>query len=333
MSRAAVLVGTMLVAVSAARADPQAANRAAAEADALARAKDFRGAAAKFREAYAADPRPDFMCNVGVAYHKAQELPRAQLFLSRCLERGSALDGKFIDVVRATLARLEATLKAGSYTPVDVVVEPRFATVSIDAFAPDETFDGGRTLWLAFASYRVTVRADGYRPQTVEVTAKDRAILPVRVALEREVVVEPPREPDSGVKPAQPAEDTARTGTGAGDQPPPSAPAPSRPSMVPAIAASAGAVVFAALAFYARGQAADHADLAAFALHEEVYDSEADSVRTWNTVFGVGLAVAGASALASGYLWFRVLRAPSTTVSPRVEVTGERASITLGGVF
>jgi hypothetical protein len=56
-------------------------------------------------------------------------------------------------------------------------------------------------------------------------------------------------------------------------------------------------------------------------------------VRTWNTVFGVGLAVAGASALASGYLWYRVLRAPSTTVAPRVEVTGERASITLGGVF
>jgi hypothetical protein len=332
MSRAAVLIGTILVAVTSARADPQAANRAAAEADALARAKDFRGAAAKFREAYAADPRPDFMCNVGVAYHKAQELPRAQLFLSRCLERGSALDGKFIDVVRATLARLEATLKAGNYTPVDVVVEPRFATVSIDAFAPDETFDGGRTLWLAFASYRVTVRADGYRPQTIEVTAKDRAILAVRVTLEREVV-EPPREPGTGVKPAQPGGDNPGTSTGGGDRPPPSAPAPGRPSMLPAIAATAGAVVFAALAFYARGQAADHADLAGFALHQDAYDAEADSVRTWNTVFGVGLAVSGASAIAGGYLWFRVLRAPSTTVAPRVEVTAERASITLGGVF
>ena len=185
MSRAAVLIGTILVAAATARADPQAADRVAAEAEALARAKDFRGAAAKFREAYAADPRPDFMCNVGVAYHKAQELPRAQLFLSRCLERGSALDGKFIDLVRAALAKLEASLKAGSYTPVDVVVEPRFATVSIDAFAPDETFDGGRTIWLAFASYRVTVRADGYQPRTVEVTAKDRAMLPLRIALER----------------------------------------------------------------------------------------------------------------------------------------------------
>ncbi|HEY0988564.1 MAG TPA: hypothetical protein VGD80_15975, partial [Kofleriaceae bacterium] len=109
--------------------------------------------------------------------------------------------------------------------------------------------------------------------------------------------------------------------------------APQRPSMVPAIAASAGVVVLAALALYAHGQAADHADQARFALHQSAYDSEADSVRTWNTVFGVGLVGAGAGALASGYLWFRVLRAPSRTVAPRIEVTGERASITLGGVF
>lgn len=331
MLRTAVLIGTILVTATAS-ADPQAADRAAAEADALARAKDFRGAAAKFREAYAADPRADFMCNVGVAYHKAQELPRAQLFLSRCLERGSALDGKFIDVVRATLARLEATLKAGSYTPVDVVVEPRFATVSIDAFAPDETFDGGRTLWLAFATYHVTVRADGYRAQTVDVTARDRAILPLRIALEREPAVELPRDRDAGARPAQPGGD-ANTPAGPVDRPSPPAAAPQRPSMLPAIAASAGVVVFAALAFFAHGQAADHADRAAFALHESAYDSEADSVRTWNTVVGVGLVASGASALASGYLWFRVLRAPSRTVAPRVEVTGERASITLGGVF
>ena len=333
MSRAAVLIATILVAVATARADPQAADRAAAEADALARAKDFRGAAAKFREAYAADPRPDFMCNVGVAYHKAQELPRAQLFLSRCLERGSALDGKFIDLVRATLAKLEASLKAGSYTPVDVVVEPRFATVSIDAFASDETFDGGRTVWLAFATYHVTARADGYQSRTVEVTAKDRAILPLRIALERGAVVEPPRDRDAGVKPAQPGGDTTGRPAGPVDRPAPPPAAPQRPSMVPAIAASAGVVVLAALALYAHGQAADHADQARFALHQSAYDSEADSVRTWNTVFGVGLVGAGAGALASGYLWFRVLRAPSRTVAPRVEVTGERASITLGGVF
>src|ERR1044071_3461043 len=169
MSRAAVLVCTILVAAPSARADTQTANRAAAEADALLRAKDFRGAAAKFREAYAADPRPDFMCNVGVAYHKAQELPRAQLFLSRCLERGSALDGSFIDVVRATMSRLEASLKAGKFTPVDVVVDPRFASVAVDAFAADETFEGGRTVWLGFGTYHVTVRADGYAPKTIEV--------------------------------------------------------------------------------------------------------------------------------------------------------------------
>src|SRR4029079_208300 len=170
--RAVLVIATLVAVEASGRAQPAVANRAAAEADQRALAKDYLGAAAKFREAYAADPRPDLICNVGVAYHKAQELPRAQLFLSRCLERGSALRGSFIDVVRATMSRLEAQLKAGKFTPVDVVVEPRFAPIAIDAFAADEGFEGGRTVWLAFGTYHVTVRADGYAPRTVEVVAK-----------------------------------------------------------------------------------------------------------------------------------------------------------------
>jgi hypothetical protein len=324
-----VLIGFLLAAATA-RADPQTATRLAAEADALAHAKDFVGAAAKLREAYAADPRPELICNVGVAYHKAQELPRAQLFLSRCLERGAALGGKFIDDVRAAMSRLEASLKAGRFTPVDIVVEPRFATVAIDAFAADEAFEGGRTLWLGFGSYRVTVRADGYAPQTVEVTAKDRAVVPLRIALAREVVVVPPkREPEPAEKAPQPG--VVGPATGEAERPP--APAPShRPSMLPAIATTAAAVAAASFAIIARLQAGDHADRARFALDTDSFDTEADATRRWNTYFGVGLAVAGASAVASGYFWYRVVKAPPSTAA-RVEVSQHGASITLGGRF
>jgi hypothetical protein len=328
MSRAAVLIGTVVVAAAVARADPQTATRLAAEADALARAKDYVGAAAKFREAYAADPRPDLICNVGVAYHKAQELPRAQLFLSRCLERGSSLEGKFIDVVRATMGRLEASLKAGRYTPVDVVVEPRFATVAIDAFAADEAFEGGRTLWLAFGTYHVTARADGYTPQTVELTARDRAVLPLRIALEREVVVAPPKRDPEPAEKAPPPVGVSGLTTGEPERPP----APRRPSMLPAIAATAATVAAASFAIVARLQAGDHADRASFALDEDNYQSEADATRRWNNLFGAGLAVAGVGAVASGYLWFRVMNAPSST-APRVEVSRHGASITLAGQF
>src|ERR1700704_4949178 len=127
MPRAVIVIAMLIAAGTESRADPATADKAAAEADVRVLAKDFLGAAAKFREAYAADPRPGLICNVGVAYNKAQELPRAQLYLGRCLERGSALPGPFIDGVRATLAKIEAALKVGNYTPIDIVVEPRFA--------------------------------------------------------------------------------------------------------------------------------------------------------------------------------------------------------------
>jgi hypothetical protein len=330
MPRVAVLIGTIVAAAAVARADPQTATRLAAEADALALAKDYVGAAAKFREAYAADPRPELICNVGVAYLRAKELPRAQLFLSRCLERGSALKGKFIDDVRATMSRLEASLKAGRYTPVDVVVEPRFATVAIDAFAPDEAFEGGRTLWLAFGTYHVTVRADGYAPRTVELNAGNGALLPLRVTLEREVIVPPKREPEPAEKAPPPGGVVGPT-TGEIERPP--APAPShRPSMLPAIAATAATVVAASFAIIARLKAGDHADRARFALDTDNFDSEADATQRWNTFFGVGVAVAGASAVASGYFWYRVVKAPPSTAA-RVEVSRHGASITLGGQF
>jgi hypothetical protein len=335
MSRVAVLallIGTILVVPAGARADPQTANRIAAEADALAQTKDFLGAAAKFREAYAADPRPDLICNVGVAYHKAQELPRAQLYLSRCLERGSALRGKFIDDVRTAMSRLEASLKSGRYTPVDVVVEPRIATVAIDAFAADETFEGGRTIWLAFGTYQVTVRADGYRSQTVPLITKDRVVLPLRVTLEREAVVAPPQRDLEPVTKAPQAGPDAVGSTTAPERPTPAPAASPRPSMVPAIAATAATVALASFAVIARLKAGDHADHARFALDGDSYASEADATRRWNTFFGVGLAVAGASAVASGYFWYRVVKAPSST-APRLEVSRHGASITLGGQF
>jgi hypothetical protein len=354
--RTIVLIGSIVVGSTVvaelARADTAAANRAAAEADALARAKDFRGAAAKFREAYAADPRPDLICNIGVAYHKAPDLSRAHLYLSRCLERGSALDdSKFLDVVRTTMSRIEAALRAGSYTPVDIVVEPRIATVAIDAFAADETFDGGRVVWLPYGNYRVTVRADGYRAQTVAVTAKDRAVHPLRVTLEHEpVVVVPPsstdrdRERDADAKPpagpdaagstSQPGEPGGRRSGGAPAvrDDAPAGEAPRSRSVVLPVAASVATVALGVVAVVARSRASDHAFRAEIALTDDAYDTEADSTRRWNTIFGVDLAITGAAAVASGYLWYRFVRAPRVPVA-RVEVSAGHASILITGQF
>ena len=320
-----VLVVAMLFAITpGAHADRHQADLAAAEADALALGKDYLGAAAKLREAYAADPRPELICNVGVAYHKAQELPRAQLYLGRCLERGSVLGDAFMATVRATLARLEAALKAGNYTPVDIVVDPRFATVAIDAFAAGETFDGGRTVWLPFGSYHVTVRAEGYRAQTVEVAAKDHAIVTVDVVLIREPVVAAPDRPPAAPPVALPTGPAAPVDT---------APAPRGSSLVLPLCATVATVGLAVVALYAHSQASDHADRAGLAVSRVAYDAEGDSTRTWNTIFGVDLAFTGVAALASGYLWVRFVRSPASTITPRIEASGQGAAILFDGRF
>ena len=316
MLRAVLVIATLVAAGAAAHADRREADRAVTEADALARAKDYVGAAAKFRAAYAADPRPELICNVGVAYHKAQDLPRAQLYLGRCLERGSALDGAFMTVVRTTLARLEAALKTGNYTPVDVVVDPRFATVAIDAFAADETFDGGRTVWLPFGAYHVTVRAEGYRAQTVDVEAKDHAIVALSVTLVREPVAAAPDRPVAPPIVAAPV----------------AAPLP-RPSLVLPVSVTAATVGLAIVAIVARSQASDHATRAGATSARDVYDAEADSTTRWNTIFGVDLALTGVAAVASGYLWVRFARSPARTITPRVEASGQGAALVLDGRF
>src|SRR5438094_8539337 len=69
----------LVMAARAAAADPAAADAAADAAMQLGQAGDLAGAAAKFRAAYQQDPtRPQFLCNVGVAYFNAgADLPRA----------------------------------------------------------------------------------------------------------------------------------------------------------------------------------------------------------------------------------------------------------------
>ena len=64
------------------------------------------------------------ICNAGVAYYKASDLPRAHRYLKRCSEVGKALNADFMGNVEKVIAAVEAALAAGSYTPVEVTSEP-----------------------------------------------------------------------------------------------------------------------------------------------------------------------------------------------------------------
>jgi hypothetical protein len=303
--------GLILVTVSAlaARASAQAeykmspkamAEQLEAEAQELAASGDMLGAAAKFREAHALDPRPELLCNVGVAYHKAKDLPRAQLWLSQCLARGSSLDAEFVTGVRSVLAAAEDKLREGEFTPVDIVVDPAGATVVVDVFGADDAFVGSRLVYVPFGTRTITVTSEGYRErtETVEATARDQRA--VRIVLERAPVVP--------------------------------GPVAERPSKTPAIIATVATAVVglgAGVAYLqARARASDAAD-AVVTLDEEAYDNAVRKARNWQKLSWIGAGAAGAGAIAAGWLWYRYSSAPTLEVAP----TEGGIAVTLSGTF
>jgi hypothetical protein len=328
--RAAVLV--LIAFLGTAAADPNS-DDALAQADALAKSGDFLGAAGKFKLAAARDPRPELICNVGVAYYKAKQLPRAQLFLNRCLERGTALDPKFVDSVRTVLKSVETSLRAGEFTPVDIVVEPAGASVTIAAFGDDEGFIGSRVVWLARGKQTLVARAEGYVAQTIEIDAQGRELQPVKISLQRT-----PSEPATGggvTSPHSGSDDgsgagsagSASTGTGSASTPAP-APRPvahQRPSKLPAIVATSVSLASLALVIVGYQRGHDRAELAKYALSAEVYADDKSAVTKWNTVMLTGAALGVVSAGVAGYLWSRAFR------SSAIEIQTSTTSIAISG--
>jgi hypothetical protein len=314
-SRLAIAV-TLVIAATSATALGQAADAdaRAAEANALADAGDFLGAAAAFRAAHALEPRPAFLCNTGVAFYKAKDLPRAQLYLGGCLTRAGALQAEFVASVRQVLAAVEDKLRAGAYAPIDVTVKPETARVTVSAFDAADEIIGARLVWLPRGRHAIAVRADGYETRTVEVDVDGTTQRDVRVELVRAPVARTPTTPEP--LPAGP----------------PSSPPSRRRSRVPAIAATAatGAIAIGAGAAYlvARGKASDAGEPG---ITDAEYDDRVDAARRWQKLSWGLAAAAGVGALASGYLWYRATRAPAATVE--VAPTGDGVTVWITGCF
>jgi hypothetical protein len=287
--------------------DDRAAGKLLAdEAGAKAKAGDFAAAAALFRRAYARDPRVEYLCNVGVAHHRAADLPRAEQSLSECLARGAAIDAAFLDAAGKALADVRARLRRGRFAPLEIVVSPRDAEVEVSAFAPDPPLIGPRTVWVPVGATTLTVRAAGHVSKTVPV-AVDKAG-PRRV----EVVLEP--EPRA---PADPADPTGPSGPdpGRGARPDPvrlDPPTPRSPSRRWIAGATGTAVVGAASVasyLYARALAGDISGLEGPA----DYDAEVASARRFQrgAWVGAGLTVVGAGV--TTWLWTRRHRGAGRT--------------------
>lgn len=304
---AAVLVGNL------AHADPQAADRAADAAAALATQGQFAAAAQRFREAYRADPRPDLMCNVGVAYYKAQDLPRAQRYLEQCVQIGAAVDPAFIASVKQALTSLDASLHAGEFTPVSFLIEPNQASIRAVGNEPfDEPILGSRVVWFPRGTFSVVIHAEGYVDQTIAIDARTRDPITRPVTLERAPVVvqrvEPPPPPPPPVIPrAAPSRSLAR------------------PIAATVIAGVAGA---SALAFYGIARVrADDANRAADAGNSGDYNTAAHAAHIWQGVAIAGAVVAVAGAGVATYFWLDARH--RVTVEP----TSGGGAVTFAGRF
>ena len=268
-----------------------------AAAEKRAKAGDFAGAAAKYLRAYRADDKPDYLCEAGLAFRKAEdELPRAQLYLGRCLGFATALDPDRIASLRASIRAVERDLAGGDFVPIEIITTPSTADITVSAFEPEDVFRGPRVVWLPRGKHRITVTAPGYVDHTVKLDAYKKTT----------VRIDPPRLDIEQLRSEPVVYDP--------------------PSRLPAIAATVVAIAGGAFGVYAFGKARDAAEPVPFAATRDLYDDEAKRVRRWNAGIVVGASVAGFATIVSGYLWYRALRSPG-----RVEVTadGDGASVWL----
>lgn len=303
----------LLAIASPAVADRASADKLAADANALASQGKLAEAAATFRAAYAADPRPQLICNVGVAYYKANELPRAAFYLEECRAVGGQLDAAFLDNVDKVLAAVRHVLAAGDFTPVTLSMDPPTAAATLEGSPFDEPIVGQRSVWLPFGTYRVHVHQDGYVDHDEPVRAVDRKPISVHVTLAKPAPVEPVH-----VAP-----------------PPPAKPLPAKPlpapvviethrSRIPAIAATAGTVVLGAVGGLLYLHALDLNDQAARTHDYSAYKSLRASTLDDKHYAWIAGGLAGVAAIASGLLWYRAVH---------VDVAPDHAVASIGGTF
>ncbi|CAN5836060.1 hypothetical protein BH11MYX2_BH11MYX2_20670 [soil metagenome] len=280
-----------LAGVGTARADPTAdAAAVAKEASDLATASEYAQAAIKFRAAYAIDPRPEYLCNVGVAYQRAKDLPRASLYLNECLVRGTTLDANFVGLVKKALATAEDSMRAGEFAPLAITLVPETAAIALSGWDTDEKFIGSRVIWVPFGSQTLTVDADGFTGSTKPIDVHARIRQDIHVELVKPAATEPVRGSSS------------RTSSTMQQR-----------SKVPAIVASVVTIGLGATAvvFYVSARSRIR-DAGASDITREQYNDIIDDAHGKQHLSWIAGGAAGAGAIVSGYLWYRYASTPTT---------------------
>jgi hypothetical protein len=141
----------------------------AREAGERARAGDYAGAVHLFKQANVLDARPEYACNVGIAYYKARDLPRAHYFLDGCLATGGDLPPDFLASVRRVFTTVEERLRAGDFAPVEIRVSPPQARVIVSSFASDEPITSGRRIYLRVGQHLLLATANRHETRQIAI--------------------------------------------------------------------------------------------------------------------------------------------------------------------
>lgn len=112
------------------------------------------------------------ICDRALAAPAGTEVARVHLLLDLCLTTGDP--GTRRAEAEAARDRALATLRAGGHAPVDLVVTPSTALVTIAALG-DVQLTTPRTVWLPLGTHEVRATADGYQggSLTVSITTRD----------------------------------------------------------------------------------------------------------------------------------------------------------------
>jgi hypothetical protein len=315
-ARISAVVLLAVVGTAAADQDPgvAAAKAQARRASELAAARDYAGAAVAFREAHRLDPRPEYICNVGVAYQRAKQLPHAQIYLGECLRRGQSLDAKFIDVIRTGLAEVESKLRAGSFAPVDITLRPEGGAITISTFDADESFIGAQVVWLPFGAHTIEASSEGYTSERRTLTVAAQTQQHLRFELRRVEQPAAPTKPGVETEPPDVAPDVHER---------------ARPSKVPPVVATIGTLALGGAALGTFLQARTTMDTAGSTFERTEYERLVDRARTWQHASWAFAGAAGLGAIASVVLWLRASDSTTVEVAP----TGGGGRVTLSGTW
>jgi hypothetical protein len=136
----AVMVGLVVPAIAAAQpADPVALR---AQGEELARSGRYSEAIDRFKQADRIKPNAANACLIALAYTRRELWPQAEVWLDTCRGRATPADPQ-PDWAPTEAKQIRERLAVANVAPVEVVVTPPNAEVTVSSFALDESFTSG----------------------------------------------------------------------------------------------------------------------------------------------------------------------------------------------